>query len=95
MAFGLVFLFTEIGEQLESRSDEIDEAVNELDWNTFPLRAQRMMLIMIVTTQNPIQVTAFGGIPCTRETFKKVLFRIEKKFILNFQGMQESIYQIL
>lgn len=69
---GVLFIYTEAGEQISTQMDEISDTVNELDWYTFPLQAQRMMPIIILTTQHPPVLAAYGGILCTRETFKKV-----------------------
>lgn len=71
-AFGLVFAFCDFGDQLGCRSSEINDAICKLDWNTFPIRVQRMMPMIIHTTQNPAKIKAYLGVPCSRETYKKV-----------------------
>lgn len=78
MSFGLIFLFCELGEQLSTRSSEIDDAIWELDWNAFPLHVQQMLPTILLITQHPIQLIAYGGIPCTRDNFKKVCFELKK-----------------
>lgn len=71
-SFGLVFMFCEFGEQLRTRSDEINDAICELDWDSFPLPTRRMMPIIISITQHPAELVAYGGCLCARNTFKRV-----------------------
>lgn len=73
-AFGLVFMFCEFGEQIKRRSDEINDAICDLDWNTFPLHVQRMMPVILLSVQNPVELTAYGGVRCARLTFKAASF---------------------
>lgn len=72
LSFGVVFMFCETGEQISNRLDEVDDAICEIDWNTFPLRAQRMIPMIILTTQHPLNLAAYGDIACARDTFKRV-----------------------
>lgn len=72
VAFGVVFIFCEFGERISVLSEEINDTICELDWYSFPLHMQRMMPMILLSTQRPITLTAYGGIGCNRTTFKKV-----------------------
>lgn len=73
-SFALVFVFTECGEHLKSRLDEHNDAITECVWYTFPLKVQRMMPTIFLAVQNPMAISAYGGVPCERTTFKAVSF---------------------
>lgn len=72
LSFGVVFMFCELGEELNGQTKEINDAMCELDWDSFPLNLQRMMPMILLTTQHPKELTAYGGTLCTRNTFKRV-----------------------
>lgn len=46
------------------------------DWYTFPNDVKRFLPIIIHNTQRSVVIKGFGNIDCTREEFKKVLFRL-------------------
>lgn len=48
-SFAPVFMFCEVGEQLNSRSIQINDAIRQLDWDTFPHQVQQMMPIILLT----------------------------------------------
>lgn len=61
---------------------EFYDSIHRLDWYTYPLEIQRMIPIIINHGQQSVKLVAFGGTPCTRDTFKKV----------NNNNPQTSIY---
>lgn len=71
-AFGLNFLFCEMGEQMSSHFNKIDDIFSEMDWYLFPAATQRMMPTILMMTQQPVQFLGFGNIPASRDTFKNV-----------------------
>lgn len=71
-SFGLLFVYCEIGERINSFFGEINDDFYELEWENFPLSIQRMMPTVLINTQQPVQLEAFGNFPCTRLTFKDV-----------------------
>lgn len=44
----------------------------QCNWHLFPIDIQRMLLIFISHTQQPIFIRSYGNILCTREFFKQV-----------------------
>lgn len=79
-SYGVVFIFCEFGEQIHSQFDEINDFICELDWFTFPLHIQRMMPMVFLSSQNPAKLSASGGIPCSRPTFKAASFNLLNNF---------------
>lgn len=70
--FGFVFVYCEIGHQLSSEFDTINDAFYELDWNSYPEEIKRTIPVILQVTQESFQLSAYGNYPCSRETFKKV-----------------------
>lgn len=71
--FGEVFLICEVGNHLNIKFETINKAFYDLDWNTFPDKIQRMMPPILHFSQEPVQLSAYGNYPCTRDMFKKVI----------------------
>lgn len=71
-SFGLICVYCEMCEEITSGFEEVADAIYQLDWYTYPLDIQRMLPLVLNYAQQPVQTIAFGNIPCTRETFKKV-----------------------
>lgn len=71
--FGIIFIECEIGHHLSSEFDSINDAVYELDWNSYPDNIKRMMPIILQVTLEPVELSAYGNYACSRETFKRVI----------------------
>lgn len=67
-----MFLFCEIGENINSRFDQILDEINQCDWYLFPTAMQKMLPIIIQHAQQPVVLRAFGSANCTRDAFKTV-----------------------
>lgn len=52
-----------------------DELI-QCEWYLMPIEMQRMYIMFLANTQNPIEISSYGGLVCSRETLKKV-FTIE------------------
>lgn len=48
------------------------EKLAECDWYTLPIQMQRMYIISLMETQNPITIHCYAGITCERDRSKKV-----------------------
>lgn len=68
----MLLFFCESGEQISERFNDIYELICRMDWYTFPIEFQRIMPIILIGTQKPIELNGFGNVPCTRENFKSV-----------------------
>lgn len=66
------FHSSELGEMLMRKFNEFNDAFYQCKWYFFSIEMQKMLLIVIANTQQPIFVQGFGNISCTRDSFKKV-----------------------
>lgn len=64
-----------IGQRFSNAYEEIDDVIDQMDWNYLQLEMQQMMPIIIVNTQQPAFIKCFGSMVCSRETFKKVCYQ--------------------
>lgn len=51
---------------------DIDEAIYQSEWHSFPESVQRMLPIIINNAQQPVIITGFANVEYTRETFDSV-----------------------
>lgn len=72
LSFIMIFIVCETGEWMSGRFDTFGNSLSECRWYLFTNEMQRMYLIALVNAQQPEFVRSFGGIPCTRDSFKKV-----------------------
>lgn len=70
----MVFFSCEIGQRLCIAYEELDDKIGQFKWYSFPTEIQRILLILMINTQQPVEVLCFGSTACNRETFKKVCF---------------------
>lgn len=73
--FGL-FGFCEFGERLREAFDEINMVLNQIKWYLLPRKTQKILSIMLMFTQRPVELDIFGSVSCNRITFKKVSKRV-------------------
>lgn len=71
-SFSQMFIFSELGERLSDRFNQLDTAIIYCDWYTFPLKLRKSLPMILEGTQKPIRLRGYGNVPCTRETFKNV-----------------------
>lgn len=73
-AIGLVLVICELGQRITNAFDEIDDQIENFDWNLFSLEVQKLLPIMLMVVQQPVELHIFGSASGLRETFKKVRF---------------------
>lgn len=71
-AFILVFFASEAGQRFSDAFAELEYVANNLNWNLFPNKVQRILPLLIFNVQQPIVIQFFGSAVCGREQFKKV-----------------------
>lgn len=71
-AFGVVLFMCEIGQQLTNAFETIEDTFEAFHWYLFPLETKKMLLLIIMVTQEPVVMQCFGSTSGTRDTFKKV-----------------------
>lgn len=80
-SFVFIAVYAEFGQKLTEEFERFHFELNRSNWYQFPIDIQRMLLIVLPNSQQPM--TIHGIISCTRETFKEVgFFGFEKKNIL-------------
>lgn len=72
--FGLVFVVSELCQQVCNGFEEMNEVMDQFHWSSYPVKVQRMLPLVINYTQQPIEFKVFGSIACCRESCKKVIF---------------------
>lgn len=77
-ALFMVFFSCEIGQRFTNAYDEVDDAINQLDWYLLPMKVQRVLPVIMMKSQKEWSIECFGSIACNRETFKKVCCIIEQ-----------------
>lgn len=71
-SFAQIFLMCECGETLTSQFMGLNDAILQCDWYTFPIEVQQNLPIIIMGTRNPVVISGYGMILCTREAFHNV-----------------------
>lgn len=51
---------------------EITDEIDQLNWYQLPIKAQKMLPIIVIFVQEPVMIKCFGSICCAREIFKIV-----------------------
>lgn len=72
LSFALVFGGCEFGECMTERFSRFDDAFSRCKWYLFSMEMKRIYLIVLANTQQPSIVQSYGGIPCSRDSFKSV-----------------------
>lgn len=81
-AFVLIFATCELGEMVNGQFNMFNVKLNQCDWYLLPVDIQRIFVLTLVNSQNPITFCAYGNIPCSRKSLKKVE---SSNFILDLQ----------
>lgn len=71
-AFASVSIPCELGDRLSSAFSVISDLIDQFKWYRFPIEVQRMLPIILITTQRPIAIECFGSILCVRAALKSV-----------------------
>lgn len=77
----LKFIACEIGERLSGAFSEINDVICRFDWYLFPAEVQRILPIVMVSAQHPVDFVCFGSITANWEFFKKVSTILERNSI--------------
>lgn len=70
--FGLVFVVCELGERLTNAFEQIEYEIEKSDWYLFSHEIQRLLPIILIVSQQPVELECFGSVNGRRETYKKV-----------------------
>lgn len=72
VALVLVFLVCELGEMVTSQYESLNDELHQCDWYLFPVGMQRMLVIFMSYTQQPVLIRGYGNVRCVRVSFKNV-----------------------
>lgn len=73
----LEVIICEAGDRITSQFEQFDVELNRCEWTNLPIKMQRMYLIFLSYTQKPKNIQCYGGMSCSRESFKRV-FHLKK-----------------
>lgn len=70
--FGIIFVICELGQRLTNAYAQIADEIERFEWYLFAHEMQRRLPIILIASQQPVELQCFGGITGIRETLKKV-----------------------
>lgn len=70
--FVSIFIYCELGQRVSEAFDGPYDAISQFKLHLFPIEVQRMLPIIIVGAQQPIDLRGYGNFSCTRDRFKSV-----------------------
>lgn len=73
-AFGMTFLTCELGQRMSNAFEEIHDVIGHFHWYLFPDEIKRMLPMILMNLQEPVELKCFGSFSCCRDSFKKVKF---------------------
>lgn len=76
-----ILMICEPGEWVAAHFEGFSKKLEQCNWHLLPIDIKRLYLIFLIDTQQPINIQCYGGILCTRDTFKKVAL------IINFDAV--------
>lgn len=71
--FALSFLVCELGQWIANGFALFNDELCSCNWYLLPSETQRLYLMFLLDAQQAIQIHCYGGIVCSRDTFKKVV----------------------
>ena len=71
-AVNLVFAVCELGEQLCSNCNGIENEMVQMEWYLFPMKIQKILVPITIYAQKSVEIQFFGSLSCSREQFKRV-----------------------
>lgn len=67
-----LFFVCEFGQRVTNQFELFGEELEQCDWDTLPIEMQRMYVIFLSGTQQPVNVACYFNVLCTREIFQTV-----------------------
>lgn len=74
---GTIFIDCEFGEKMTNQFEMFGEELERCDWLLLSIEMREVYLIFLLDTQQPKTIHGYGGIVCSRDTYKKVLHSIK------------------
>lgn len=73
-SFALIFTYCELSQMITTEFDMFNVELCEYKWYLCSIDMQRMLLIFMSNTQQPIALEGFGNIVCSRNSFINVIY---------------------
>lgn len=73
----MIFFYCEFGAMVTNQFKIFNERLCQCNWYFFPIDVQRIFLIYMLDAQDPIFISGYGNILCTRDSFKNVIFLVD------------------
>lgn len=74
----LTFIPCELSGRITIAFLKVYDAVGRLKWYAFPIEIQKMLPIVLMSSEEPMALRCFGSILCGRDVFKQVCMGIPK-----------------
>lgn len=81
-AFGVLIIACELGQRINLAFEECNDMIDQFEWYLFPVEIQRLLPLLWLVAQQPIEIVCFGSKACDRDTFKQV-----PKLVMRFVRM--------
>lgn len=69
-----IAFFCELGEMVTNHFKIFNDELWQCDWYSCPVEIQRMLIIVIANTKQPMIIRGYARALCTREALKDVIF---------------------
>lgn len=66
-------IICEPGARVTNQFEVFENELSQSDWYLLSIAMQRMYVIFLLDTQNPVEMLSYANIPCGRDTLKKVV----------------------
>lgn len=71
-AFTVLYFYCNFGEMLSQESQVFNDELWQCNWYLLPIKVQRMLVMFMIDTEQPMSIHGYGNIECSRNTFRKV-----------------------
>lgn len=68
----IIFFLCEFGGMARNQFEFFADELHQCNWYAFPIGMQQLLFTFIANTQRPAIFRGYGGVHCSRDTFKTV-----------------------
>lgn len=77
-SFVIEFHAWNLGEQVCTHFEAIHDTLLESEWYSLPIEIQKLLPVLMMTTQQPVSVSGFANTILAWETFRKVILKVNQ-----------------
>lgn len=76
--FGLIqlFIYFYIGQKFHTNLIELSDAIYQVNWHQYPLKVRRFVQLLILRSQRPFYLSAYGVMELNLMNYVKVTFEL-------------------